>query len=415
MPPSSRTWTRLLIVLAFVFAVLNAVNALNKGGDAGVFFEGGRRLLNRENLYAGSSAAAGFIGPPFQAVFFAPFAAIAAVSTSAAKIAWHLVGLVCFAAGVWCSAKAWDAARADLGRPPRTWLPSLLFPLVAVLLPLQTNFEHQNLNPLLLALIGGATLQLANGGSAIAGVLLGTATALKVFPAILIALLLLRNRRAAIVAIVTTIVLTLLPLAIYGGAEYEQLLRDFWRLANSGWPVRGNNQSLIAAIDRYLSGFSGEGIRELHGTVVMAYSLAAGLMLLSALWTVIACRSPQRPTLLVQLSAVIVISVMLSPIAWDHYWLLMFPAFLILFDSAPWLGRPGRYATYVAAVLVSGLSPLALGKLGFNVARDLSAYTMAGVILYVSLLGLCWRMSRRSAGERRMGRSPRLINGAGTP
>jgi hypothetical protein len=33
-------------------------------------------------------------------------------------------------------------------------------PLAAILLPLQTNFEHQNMNALLLALLAGATWQL---------------------------------------------------------------------------------------------------------------------------------------------------------------------------------------------------------------------------------------------------------------
>lgn len=403
MPPSATTWTRLLVVLAIAFAVLNAVNALNKGGDAAVFFEGGRRLLNGTDLYAGSSAADGFIGPPFQAVFFAPFAAIAAGSTSAAKLAWHLAGLACLVAGVWCSAKAWDAARADLGLPPRAWLPALFLPLIAVLLPLQTNFEHQNLNPLLLALVGGAALQLMRRGPTIAGVLIGSATALKVFPALIIGLLLLRNRRAAIVAIVTAIVLTLIPIAIYGPGEYEQLLRDFWRLANSGWPARGNNQSLIAAIDRYASGFSGGGVRELNGTIAIVYGVTAALMLALSLWTAARCRRPDRPTLFIELWAITSLAVLLSPIAWDHYWLLMFPAFLILFDDMPRLARGRRYATVAAAVLVTGLSPLTLGKAGFNTARDLSTYTIAGIVLFACLTAFCWRIAaegrRVSAGE----------------
>ena len=393
MPPSATTWTRLLAFVAIVFAVLNAVNALNKGGDAAVFFEGGRRLLNGTNLYAGSSAADGFIGPPFQAVFFAPFAAIAAMSATAAKLTWHAAGLACLIAGVWCSAMAWDAARTDVAPPQRAWMPPLFFPLMAVLLPLQTNFEHQNLNPLLLALIGGAMLQLTRGGSAVAGVLVGTATALKVFPALLIGLLLLRNRRAAIVAVVTAIVLTLVPIAIYGGSQYEALLRDFWRLANSGWPVRGNNQSLIAAIDRYVNGPSGGGVRDARGTVVVVYGVAAALMLVSALWTAVACRTPARPTLVIQLAAVTCLAVLLSPIAWDHYWLLTFPAFLILFGSAPWLGRTGRYGAFAAAMLVTGLSPLTLGRAGFNTARDLSTYTIAGLLLYAGLTAMCWRLA----------------------
>ena len=74
MATPSPTWTRALALLAVLFAVLSTGNAINKGGDAAVFFEGGRRFLAAEPLYAGSSAADGFIGPPFQAVFFAPFA-----------------------------------------------------------------------------------------------------------------------------------------------------------------------------------------------------------------------------------------------------------------------------------------------------------------------------------------------------
>lgn len=404
MPRSATTWPRLLVGLAIVFAGLNAVNALNKGGDAAVFFEGGRRLLNGTDLYAGSSAADGFIGPPFQALFFAPFAALADVSATAAKLAWHVVGVVCLIVGVWCTARAWDAARADLALPPRAWLPSLFLPLIAVLLPLQTNFEHQNLNPLLLALIAAGMLQLVKGGPALAGVFIGTATALKVFPALLIGLLLLRNRRAAFVAIATAIVLTLVPLAIYGVSAYEQLLRDFWRLANSGWPARGNNQSLVAAIDRYLNGFSAGGVRGLDGTIAIVHGAASALMLAAASWTAVRCRAPDRPTLVIQVAAVTCVAVLLSPIAWDHYWLLMFPAFLILVDSTPWLGRGGRNLAFAAAVLVTGLSPLTLGKAGFNSARDLSTYTIAGLLLYVCLTALCWKVA---AGRR--------VSAAGTP
>ena len=52
------SWTRLLALLALLFAVLTTINAVNKGGDAAVFFEGGRRFLHAEPLYEGSSAAA---------------------------------------------------------------------------------------------------------------------------------------------------------------------------------------------------------------------------------------------------------------------------------------------------------------------------------------------------------------------
>ena len=160
MATPSPTWTRALALLAVLFAVLSTGNAINKGGDAAVFFEGGRRFLAVEPLYAGSSAADGFIGPPFQAAFFAPFAALSAVSPVAARLLWHALNLACFALGVWWSLEAWNAARGRLGLSELTWLPMLFAPLAAILLPLQTNFEHQNMNALLLAFIAGATVQL---------------------------------------------------------------------------------------------------------------------------------------------------------------------------------------------------------------------------------------------------------------
>ena len=51
-------------------------------------------------------------------------------------------------------------ARAARGLPALASLPMLFAPLFAILLPLQTNFEHQKINALLLAFIAGATVQL---------------------------------------------------------------------------------------------------------------------------------------------------------------------------------------------------------------------------------------------------------------
>ena len=94
---------------------------------------------------------------------------------------WHALNLACFALGVWCSVEAWNAARVRLGLSELPWLPMLFAPLAAILLPLQTNFEHQNMNALLLAFIAGATVQLLIGSWIVAGMLIGVATALKVF------------------------------------------------------------------------------------------------------------------------------------------------------------------------------------------------------------------------------------------
>jgi len=381
--PAER-WTRLAVILALTFAALNAVNAINKGGDAEVFIEGGRRLLHAAPLYDGSSAAAGYIGPPFQAVFFAPFAAIAAWSLVAAKLLWHITGIACLIAGVVLITRSWSVARIDLGLPAAPAFPAAFAPLLAVLLPLQTNFEHQNMNPLLLALMVGAAWLVVRGSDVAAGVVLGVAIALKAFPALLVIVLVCRARwRAVAAAVGMAIVLTLLPLPVYGMEGYVQLLRDFTRLAGSGFPARGNNQSLFAAFDRLMGPPDDDFIHQAEGAVLIAYCLVAAVLVLTLIIVSTRTRRPAIATITIQLYASIAIAVLLSPIAWDHYWVLMLPGLVVLYDSrdARVLGTTGAVAFWCAAVLITGFARTLLGRELFGLARSLSSYTIAGLII----------------------------------
>ena len=390
---------RIFALVALLFAVLTTVNAINKGGDAEVFFEGGRRFLHAEPLYAGSSAADGFIGPPFQAVFFAPFAAVASASPVAAKLLWHAINLTSLGVGVWLTASWWTAARARAGLEARSWVAMIVPPLAAVLLPLLTNFEHQNLNALLFALLSAATWQLTMGSAIAAGVLVGTATALKAFPALVILYLLMRRYwTAALAAIVIAgLLTTAVPIAVYGADGFSDLARTFTRLSTSGWPVRGNNQSLVAAIDRAIGGVDHAGVRVASETPVATAVFAVLALALVCGFVAVAIR--RRPTLAavaVEITTVTVVAVLLSPIAWDHYWTIFIPAFLIAYDSrdSRLLGRTGAYVFWSAALLTTGLSPLTLGSAGFNVARRFSTYTIAALILYVGLLAVRRRLPR---------------------
>jgi alpha-1,2-mannosyltransferase len=399
-PASAARWTRLAAAFVLVFAVVNAFNAINKGGDAAVYFEGGRRLLHVEPLYDGSSAADGFIGPPFQAVFFAPFAAVNGVSPIAAKLLWHVLNVGCLIAGIALTARTWRLVRADLRLDPKPYLPALFVPVLAVVVPLQTNFEHQNMNALLLALIAGAAYLLVRGSDIGAGALIGAAVALKAFPAILILLLLFRGRwRAMTAAIVAAIVLTLLPLPFYGAGGYADLLRDFSRLANSGFPIRSNNQSLTAALARWNAEASMDGVHQINPYGSYA---AIAVVLVSAWLVTFRWRTPAAATMTVQLWTAIALGILLSPIAWDHYWLLIFPALVALYDGgeARLLGRAGRWLFWIPAVLISGLSPLTIGRHGFNVARSWSSYTVAGLIVFAALIVLCARLAARGREAR---------------
>jgi len=189
--------------------------------------------------------------------------------------------------------------------------------------------------------------------------------------------------RAVAAAVGMAIVLTLLPLPVYGMEGYVQLLRDFTRLAGSGFPARGNNQSLFAAFDRLMGPPDDDFIHQAEGAVLIAYCLVAAVLVLTLIIVSTRTRRPAIATITIQLYASIAIAVLLSPIAWDHYWVLMLPGLVVLYDSrdARVLGTTGAVAFWCAAVLITGFARTLLGRELFGLARSLSSYTIAGLII----------------------------------
>ena len=87
-------------ILLAVFVIAGFGNALHKGGDFTVSLTAGQRFLDGSPLYEGSSPGAGVTGPPFQSVWFAPFAAIAAVHVGLSRILWYIANVAFLLAGV---------------------------------------------------------------------------------------------------------------------------------------------------------------------------------------------------------------------------------------------------------------------------------------------------------------------------
>jgi alpha-1,2-mannosyltransferase len=371
-----RVWPP-IVFLFVAFAIANAVNALRKGGDFQVYLETGRRLLAAAPLYDGSSPGLGVTGTPLLASLFIPLALLDAQSPVAARIAWYAAGLIF----LWFGVKCWSRSIDTSGS-----FACVGFALVCVIFPLQTNFEHQNLNPLLLFLLGYAALAFSRDRHAMGGAAIGAAAALKVFPALLIVYLAYRRRWAALAAAVGAgVALTLFPMLRYGRGAAEQFTA-WWGISSGGWPTRSNNQSLVAAVDRAVTGFE-----EPHVTVsdnlltpIVTALLAAALIIAF----VIATRR-SRPAVMIsrEMATVTVLAVLLSPIAWDHYWVLLFPAFLVAFTDTSGQ-RWSRVPVWIAGGLTSALTPLTLGRPLFDTVRERSPHTIAALILFVVLVML---------------------------
>jgi Glycosyltransferase family 87 len=376
----------ILAVAALVGA--NGVNAIVKGGDYSVYLDAGQRFIDGTPLYSNSGVGAGVIGPPFQAAAFVPFAILARANVIAARLAWYGLNLLLLAYGVvwWVGALAPILGVALNGRGIPLEPTRLILPLVAILFPLQTNFEHQNLNVVLLAVTGASARALTFGRDRLSGALIGLAVALKAFPALLVLILFWRRLYAAtLIAIGTSVILTTAAIARYGISAID-VIRDWLALNTAGgWPIRGNNQSLFATLARYFGpeGLSAQGHlpRDPHPVIYFGWLLVAAALIGALSWKSWRWRFASVAS--ISLAASLIVAVLVAPIAWDHYWTLLFPAFFVVWNARDpaWL----RPAFYAGAVLTSGFSRLTVGVTGLALARQVSTMTWAGILLLAAL------------------------------
>ena len=376
-----------VLVGAALFTSINFGNALHKGGDFDVFVDAGQRVLDGRPLYAESTPANGVIGPPFQGLFFVPSGWIARRSPVLAKTTWYIANLVALAGGLWL----WALALGLGARGSGTWLTGpVLWAIAAIVLPTQTNFEHQNMNALLLCLLGAGVYGLVRSRPIQSGVWFGIAAALKAFPAFVLVYLLVRGAwRAALAGAATAALLTSVAAMRYGRGA-PQLIADWLAVHRAGdWPTRLQNQSIYAAVHRVWPASA--------GALVAAISAAVAVAVLFVAWR-------RRANVRVgsdEIALVTAASVLLSPIAWDHYWVLLFPALLAVAATS---SRAAWLVFGIAAVLITGTSPIFIGTHGFNVARAYSSNTVAGLLLVATLIVLLL-LHRERDGRRVLDRS----------
>lgn len=361
----------LVVVLVILFFAVNLGNALHKGGDFEGFREGARRLLNGEPLYAGSSPGVGVTWPPFHSVFFLPFVFAERIHPNLARVLWYLVNFIGLFIGVICWTRAIFPGRFLTLR--ELFLSNdVLLPLAAIALAAETNFEHQNMNPLLLAITGIGALALVRGRHVAGALAFGVAAGLKAFPVLLFSVF--PWRRAWGPLLIGILIIAVLSCSVvfrYGTSGTMDAFRSWADISLRGdWPTRPQNQSLYAMFSRVLPGHARTA------QTVATFGLMAVVFFVG--WKRRGLPLSQAGS---ECALLLAIAVLVSPIAWEHYWVLFFPLFqAIRVDT----GRRTmlRGAVFgLAAVLVSGFSPLLVGEAGYNLARSLNNSTIAGLLL----------------------------------
>ena len=356
---------RTLLALGGLYAAVNTFIGLHSGGDFVFHLRLAERLLHGQPLYADFDGSIGLPWPPFAILTLVPFALLARLSLPLTKAVWAIGNVALFG---WCLVRGYRHA----GR----WTPVVLA-VAAIAQPLQSNFQHLNINLVLLALVTLAIADLEQGREMRAALWIGVATALKGYPGGVFLYFLARGRwRPPVVGVTVAVALSFL-VVLPAGLMGAVIVPDYVHLALTA-------QSTQALAGQSIGGL----VARLGGTVATAVilDLVAVAAVVAVLWR---DRATTEPTYEVGMTAVL--AVLLSPLDRLHYYVLAFPSWTDLFSrAAPALGR--RRAIWfgvlgVAALLTSGMLSHIHGTLPtvLRVIRQ-NTYNLGALILLIVLV-----------------------------
>jgi len=262
-----------------------------------------------------------------------------------AVLVWNLVSLGVFAVSL---AMVWRGFRIPFSSRS-------LFRLLAALLvcgPLVMQVSYAQLNMVILLLLTGVWAADRSQKPLTAGALLGLASAIKLFPGFLFFYFIVRRQWKCLVAGVFTVALvTLLTAAVFGWEAF----RDYWcdalpRVAK--FRGHSSNASLVGFwIKLFDPPAAGDRVVPLLRSRELALSgIAVSYAVVIAVlgWTVRCARTRTERDIAFSLSLTAMLLV--SPITWDHYLLL-----LLVPISVMWLCPPRTVGSRVAfgAILIA--------------------------------------------------------------
>ncbi|MEV4478948.1 glycosyltransferase 87 family protein [Micromonospora coxensis] len=258
-----------------------------------------------------------FTYPPFSALLLRPFAVLPLGLTIA--VFTVLTGIAVIYTTRWLLTPV--IARHDL---PRVFTLTVAVLLVFAVESTRETITFGQINMLLVVLVLADLLFAVPQARRWAGVGVGLATALKLFPGIFIVYLLVTRRwRAAAVASVTAAAATLLAAAVAPRDSWRFWTHELWATDRVGRTDYTGNQSLFGLLSRVDA--PAEPNRLLWLALV---AVVAGY----GLWR--AARAARAGDALTGLTLTGLVGGLISPITWTHHIYWFIPAVVVLVDAA---------------------------------------------------------------------------------
>lgn len=405
-----------LALLALAVSVLLVARAARKRHGAlerNYIFSG--RVLAGEDPYATP------VHSPYPPSYGLVMGPLRLLPLTGARIAWALLQIVMLGVLIALCARWWRSLGVIRGPPP-LWLTGIALLLVSRYLWRDTAGGGGNLvfgTCVLLACVRPGERP-GEDRKPWTGLLLGLVLAAKPTPLLFLPWLWLRGRhRTLLVAVLTATVLHAAPLLTLGAdgwmAAYGRWADGVWRFGTQAdlfalpeldFPkFTWMHQSLRYCVARYFGAVPSEhaldsalffqGLALPHGAV-RAVQLTLTVVLLGATWAVL-YRRRASDSPFVELSApsaLVALTLLLSPITWKSYHVQLFPAFFLMLAWSEVATRRQREITVGLVayfVLCVALSEFVIGKLGKNVMQSLYVVTFGAGWVWLLTLRLVAR------------------------
>ncbi|WP_156686701.1 glycosyltransferase 87 family protein [Mycobacterium sp. Marseille-P9652] len=308
--------------------------------DIDVYQMGGRAWMDGRPLYHGAHHGdvlfhtpigidLPFTYPPLAAIVFCPFAWLQMPAASVAITALTLGLLIMSTAilltrlDVWATS-SWLAGPAWLRR---CWLAAVIVvPATLWLEPIAANFAFGQINVVLMTLVIADCVPRRTPWPR--GLLLGLGIALKLTPAVfLLYFLLRRDTRAALTALASFAVATLLGFALAWNDSWEYWTYTLHHTDRIGEAALNTDQNVAGALARVGLGHQPQFL------LWVAVSLAILALTVWAMRRVLAAGEPMLALVCVALFGLLV-----SPVSWSHHWVWVLPVVLVT-GVAAWRRR----------------------------------------------------------------------------
>jgi alpha-1,2-mannosyltransferase len=313
--------------------------------------------------------------PPTSVLLTLPFAWMTYPN---ATLVWNLLSL-----GAFLLSLRLIARELHIGIEP--WMVLAGIALGLFCNPLRQQVNHGQMNLVLLLGLTGIWSASRRGHPAVAGVLLGTATAFKLFPAFVTLFFLVRRYwRVVAIATLTAVILTVVTGAVFGLDTYRDYL--FTVVPQMGayrslWPNASVQGFWVKWFDIGATQLDLPPVPPLvHAPIVARVGITLSSIAILVLWF----NAVRRRWFDHGFSVTLIVMLLLSPVTWDHYMLLLTLPVVHVWRAFP----ESRWERMALIGVLTALWPIQLIFREATLTRHRVLYHLGTSVLFGALLAL---------------------------